>query len=105
MKSRTSDDSPAEIARDISAVGRIESVPTILEVLCDLTGMRFAAVARVTEESWTACAVKDSISFGLPVGGQLPVDTTLCLESKRLNEPIAIDNASTDPKNCGNNTP
>jgi signal transduction histidine kinase len=98
-------DSAADIARDINAVARIEAVPTILEVLCDLTGMRFAAVARVTEGSWTACAIKDSISFGLPVGGQLPVETTLCLESKRLNEPIAINNASTDPKYCDHHTP
>jgi signal transduction histidine kinase len=98
-------ESVADIASDISAVGRIEALPTILEVLCDLTGMRFAAVARVTETSWTACAIKDSISFGLPVGGQLPVETTLCLESKHLNEPIAINNASADAKYCNHPTP
>jgi hypothetical protein len=98
-------ESAADIARDLSAVARIEALPTILEVLCDLTGMRFAAVARVTEGSWTACAIKDSISFGLPVGGQLPVASTLCLESKHLNEPIAINHASTDPKYCNHHTP
>jgi signal transduction histidine kinase len=98
-------DSESAIAHDLNAVARIEALPTILEVLCDLTGMRFAAVARVTENSWTACAIKDAISFGLPVGGQLPVATTLCLESKHLNEPIAISNASTDPKYCDHHTP
>jgi signal transduction histidine kinase len=98
-------DSPVEIAGDIDAIGRIEALPTILEVLCELTGMRFAAVARVTEGSWTACAIKDAISFGLPVGGQLPVDSTLCLESKHLNEPIAISSASTDPKYHDHHTP
>jgi hypothetical protein len=98
-------DGVADIERDIASIGRIEAVPTILDVLCELTGMRFAAVARVMENSWTACAIKDSISFGLPVGGQLPVETTLCLESKRLNEPIAIDNASTDAKYCNHHTP
>jgi hypothetical protein len=103
--SSASFDSAADIARDISAVGRIEALPTILEVLCDLTGMRFAAVARVTENSWTACAIKDAISFGLPVGGQLPVETTLCLESKHLNEPIAINSASTDLRYCNHHTP
>jgi signal transduction histidine kinase len=99
------EDSESAIARDINAIARIEALPTILEVLCDLTGMRFAAVARVTESSWTACAIKDAISFGLPVGGQLPIATTLCLESKHLNEPIAISNASTDPKYCDHHTP
>ena len=103
--SATSGESAADIAHDISAVGRIEALPTILEVLCDLTGMRFAAVARVTEDSWTACAIKDSINFGLPVGGQLPVETTLCLESKHRGEPIAINRASTDPKYCNHHTP
>ena len=64
-------DSSDEIARDVASIGRIEALPTILEVLCELTGMRFAAVARVTESTWTACAVKDAISFGLPVGGSI----------------------------------
>jgi signal transduction histidine kinase len=85
------------LARDIAAVNRIEAVPTLLEVLCDITGMRFAAVARVTDDSWTACAVKDDINFGLVAGGQLAVQTTLCLESKRSNAPIVIDHASLDP--------
>ena len=99
------DDSSEEIARDIARIQQIDAIPTLLDVLCDLTGMRFAAVARVTENSWTACAVKDAISFGLPVGGQLPVQTTLCLESKHLNEPIAINQASTDPRYCDHHTP
>lgn len=99
------DDSTEQIARDISAIQRMDSLPTLLEVLCDLTGMRFVAVARVTERTWTACAIKDSISFGLPVGGQLPVESTLCLESKHLNAPIAINQASTDPLYRNHHTP
>jgi signal transduction histidine kinase len=98
-------DSSEEIDRDISAIQQIDAIPTLLDVLCDFTGMRFAAVARVTEKTWTACAVKDEISFGLPVGGQLPVETTLCLESKHLNAPIAISQASTDPRYCDHHTP
>jgi len=97
-------DSADEIARDIASIGKIEALPTILDVLCELTGMRFAAVARVTEGTWTACAIKDNLNFGLPVGGQLRVETTLCLEAKHLNEPIAIDNADTDPKYCNHHT-
>jgi len=50
-------------------------------------------------------AIKDAISFGLPVGGQLPIATRLCLESMHLNEPIAMSNASTDPKYCDHHTP
>lgn len=98
-------DSTDEISRDISAIQQVDAIPTLLDILCDLTGMRFAAVARVTENTWTACAVKDAIRFGLPVGGQLPVETTLCLESKHLNEPIAINQASIDPRYCDHDTP
>jgi hypothetical protein len=43
------------IANDIAAVAKIDVVP-ILEVVCRTTGMGFAAVARVTEDRWIACA-------------------------------------------------
>ena len=98
-------DSREEIARDIEAVRRIAAVPTLLQVLCDTTGMGFAAVARVTEESWTACAVQDNIKFGLASGGQLDVQSTLCIESRRANLPIVIDQASTDERYRGHHTP
>jgi hypothetical protein len=90
-------DTPDEIARDVHAVGQIAAVPTLLDALCEITGMRFAAVARVTDFTWTACAVKDGIDFGLKPGGSLAVETTLCIESKRSNRPVVFDQASIDP--------
>jgi hypothetical protein len=36
--------------------------------------MGFAAVARVTEDRWVACAVKDDIAFGLKPGGELDLE-------------------------------
>jgi signal transduction histidine kinase len=97
-------DTPEEIARDISSVSRIESVPTLLEVLCETTGMGFAAVARVTENTWTACMVKDDIHFGLLPGGQLQVESTLCVESMRSRVPIVIDHASVHADYCNHHT-
>ena len=47
--------------------------------------------------TWTACAVKDEIDFGLKPGGQLEIESTLCIESKRALAPIVIDHASLDP--------
>jgi hypothetical protein len=93
-------DTPQEIATDIQAVGFVEAVPTLLRVLCETTGMGFAAVARVTEKTWTACAVDDSINFGLAVGGQLDVNSTLCSEVRESRTPIIIDHASVDPRYC-----
>lgn len=49
---------------DIEAIGSIDAVPVILGLVKHLTGMRFGAVARVTEHNWVACAVDDSIDFG-----------------------------------------
>jgi len=101
----TGDDDPVAIARDVSAVGRLEAIPTILDVLCEITGMGFTAVARVTDKTWTLCAVKDEINFGLKPGGQLELETTLCIEAKRSRSAIVIDHASQDPVYREHHTP
>lgn len=98
-------DSTEEIARDVLTVSNIEAVPTLLRVLCETTGMGFAAVARVTAGTWTACAVRDEIAFGLQPGGQLDVHTTLCKEVREARRPIVIDQASLDPVYCHHATP
>ena len=55
------------ILDDLLTVQRISAVPAILQVVSETTGLRFAAVARVTETNWTACAVLDRIEFGLNI--------------------------------------
>jgi len=99
------DDSAEAIARDIAAVGRISAVPSLLRLICQNTGMGFAAVARVTDGTWTACAVQDDIDFGLKTGGQLDVATTLCSESRAARGPVVIDHASLDPVYRDHHTP
>jgi len=90
---------------DIAAIGRIEAIPTILDVICRATGMGFAAVARVTEDRWIACQVLDSIEFGLGPGDELKVETTLCNEIRDSRSPIVIENVAEDPNYCGHHTP
>ncbi|HEX3396948.1 MAG TPA: GAF domain-containing sensor histidine kinase [Steroidobacteraceae bacterium] len=97
-------DSPTDIARDIAAVRKLQAVPTLLEVLCETTGMRCAAVARVTDR-WTACAVKDDIGFGLEPGAQLDLETMLCTDSKGSDAAIVIEEASTDARYCDRRMP
>jgi signal transduction histidine kinase len=92
------DNSPQEVAKAVAAIGRIDAVPTLLGVLCEITGMGFAAVARVTDRVWTACAVKDDIHLGVTPGCQLPVNKTLCIESTALHAPIVIEHVSADPR-------
>lgn len=98
-------DSPESIAHDVAAVARISAVPSILRIVCDNTGMRFAAVARVTDGTWTACAVEDNIAFGLLPGGQLDVHTTLCKEARMARAPVVFDHASEDPRYRDHHTP
>jgi signal transduction histidine kinase len=93
------------IASDIERVGRIRAVPTILEVVMRTTGLRFVAVARVTETHWTACAVRDEIAFGLAPGGELVLETTLCNEVRQSHQPIVFGHASADPRWANHHTP
>lgn len=67
--------------------------------------MGFAAIARVTAGTWTACAVLDQIGFGLKPGGQPELSTTLCKEVRSSQSPIVIDHASVDPAYCNHPTP
>lgn len=106
---RTASERPERPARsieaDIAAVGRIGAVPTILKVVSEVTGLRLALIARVTNDDWTACAVLDRMNFGLDVGGQLAVATTLCSEVRDSHEPIVIEHASMEPTFCAHPTP
>ena len=86
-------------------VGAISVVPSILDVICQSTGMGFAAVARVTEDRWVACGVRDEIDFGLEPGGELDVGSTICNEIRDHREPVVIDDVDKDPVYCTHKTP
>jgi signal transduction histidine kinase len=83
----------------------IDAVPKLLEVVCRTTGMGFAAVARVTEDRWVACAVRDEIDFGLEPGGELDVVTTICDEIRDTGRAVIIDHVAEDEAFCGHPTP
>jgi signal transduction histidine kinase len=74
----------------------LDVVPTILDVICRTTGLRFSAVARVTSDRWIACAVKDELGFGLRPGGELQIETTFCNEIRQSGTLIAIDHVAQD---------
>ena len=90
---------------DVALISGIDAVPTILEVCCRTTGMGFAAVARVTEDRWVACAVRDEISFGLTAGSELKVETTICDAIRAGGKAIVIDHVAEDQDFCGHPTP
>lgn len=91
--------------KDIEQIGQIPAVENILEVICSSTGMGYAVVARVTENRWIACAVNDKINFGLGIGGELKVETTLCHKVRQFQETVAIDFVDEDPIYFNHPTP
>ncbi|WP_166217401.1 GAF domain-containing sensor histidine kinase [Pseudomonas atagonensis] len=90
---------------DLEAIRNIDAVPVILSMVKHLTGMRFAAVARVTEKNWVACAVDDSIDFGLQPGGELVLESTICHEIRQHQQPVIFGHASAHPIFSSHHTP
>lgn len=93
------------IANDVATIGRISAVPAILQVITESTGLGFAAVARVTEHKWVACAVRDSLDFGLAPGGELELTSTICHEIRSSHQPVVIDHVAEDATFCLHHTP
>jgi signal transduction histidine kinase len=93
------------VDQEVALVSHLPAVTTILDVVCRITGMGFAAVARVTKDQWIACGVLDQIDFGLQPGGELKVETTICNEVRDLRDAIVIDDTATDAVYCSHPTP
>lgn len=78
------------------SVGGDERLRGILQEICARTGMRFSAIARVTEQQWIACLVEDKIEFGLNPGEELKICETICDEIRASGEAVVIDDVSDD---------
>ena len=92
-------------SKDISTLAKIDAVPLILNMVKHVTGMRFAAIARVTDTKWIACAVDDSIDFGLKPGAELVLETTICHEIRQHRQPVIFTHASQHPVYSTHHTP
>lgn len=88
----------SELVSKLVELGDSDEVRAILTDVCNLTGMGFAAIARVTEQRWIACQVEDRIDFGLEPGGELKIKETICNEIRGCGEAIVIDDVSDDIK-------
>ncbi|HTN21116.1 MAG TPA: GAF domain-containing sensor histidine kinase [Pelobium sp.] len=99
------ENTPDLLSEEVELIGKITVIPNILDVICQSTGMGFAAVARVTSEKWIACAVKDDINFGLKPGGELKLETTICNEIRQSCIEVVIDNVPEDEIFSGHHTP
>ena len=94
-----------DIKAEVDAIQQIGAVPKILDVVGRMTGMGFVAIARVTSSQWICCAVRDNINFGLPAGGELKVETTICNEIRQHGQTVVINDVETDGAFCNHPTP
>ncbi len=90
---------------DIEAINKIPVIPKLLEVVCHITGMGFAAIARVTKDRWIAYSVLDEINFGLLPGSELKLETTICYEIMHHQKAVVIDEVATDEVYAHHPTP
>lgn len=97
--------SDSDFGPDIERIQQISIIPALLDVVCQITGMGFAAVARVTDDRWITCSVKDEINFGLVPGSELKLETTICNEIRDSHKPVAIDNVMESELFCNHHTP
>lgn len=90
---------------DIDAVAGIAAVPTMLDVALRMTGMGFAAIARVTETRWITCSALDHVGFGLKPGDELAIESTLCNEIRDHRQAIVFDDATANDRYRDHHTP
>jgi GAF domain-containing protein len=85
-----------ELAAAVARHGDDPAILRVLEEVCRLTGMGFAAVACVTEDRWIACQVLDKIEFGLKPGDELDIATTICDDIRKCGRAVIIDHVAED---------
>lgn len=98
-------DDRGDLSKDVERVAGISAVPVILDVVLRMTGMGFAAVARVTKDRWITCLSVDHFGFGLKPGDELPIESTLCNEIRDHREAVVFDDAEVDPLYKDHHTP
>ena len=92
-------------AAEAAAQGDNDEIRSVLEEVCRITQMGFAAVARVTGDRWIACQVLDKIEFGLNPGDELDLKTTICDEIRESGQAVVIDHVGDDPTWRTHHTP
>lgn len=91
--------------KDIENVSNIEGIANLLSVVCKVTGMGFAAIARVTDNRWITCLANDNLNFGLRPGDELKVESTICYEIEKSHRAVVISNVAEDAAFCKHHTP
>lgn len=89
-------DGDHDFQQDILKLAGSDLVGTILETVMLATNMRFAAVARVTNERWVACRTVDEVNFGLAAGDEIEIQSTFCQTVRDTSEKVLFNDVATD---------
>ena len=81
---------------DIKMIAGSALITTILETVMLATNMRFAAVARVTEDRWVACRTVDEVNFGLTEGDEIEIQSTFCQSVRLSSQKVLFNDVATD---------
>lgn len=95
----------ASAVESVELLRSLDSVATLLRVVCDLSGLRVATVAEVTEDRWVACAVHDRMDFGLLPGAELELESTLCNHVRSSHESVIIADVERSLTYCDHPAP
>ena len=87
----------SNLMADVAMIQSMKTIPTILDAVASITGLRFVCVSRVTSDKWVTCAVLDQLNFGLAPGAELDISTTFCEKVCGTGNAIIINNVSEDP--------
>ena len=85
------------LSKAIALIGDDDALRAVLGKVQRLTGMKFAAIAFVSEDRWIASLVTDDLDFGLTAGDELDVRTTICDQVRTCSSEILIDDVARDP--------
>lgn len=96
---------PSSAVESIELLNSLDAVATLLRVACDLSGLKFAAVAEVSAERWIACAVHDRLDYGLTVGTELELEATFCNHVRSSHDAVIITDVDQDPSYCDHPLP
>lgn len=81
---------------DIQLIASSSLITSILETVMLATNMRFAAVARVTEDRWVACRTVDEVNFGLAEGDEIEIQSTFCQSVRITSQKVLFNDVATD---------
>lgn len=81
---------------DCLTTERIAALPAMLEIICRVTSLGFAAVSRINDDAWKVCSVKDDVGFGLRENDVFRFGTVPWREMLTHRRPIVVDDAGAD---------